>query len=105
MVNQWDDHEVVNNRYPVERRCSCAPAANTSPAEGRFFGEVGIDAETEDLTESLMDSDCGMLFAEAIEPAAKTTCPPRHPEAGIASRVFVFAFAVELGPRGSGFHP
>jgi alkaline phosphatase D len=47
------------------------PAANTSPAQGyQFFGEVDIDAETEVFTVSLKDLDGGVLFTQAVEPAA-----------------------------------
>ncbi|WP_205324246.1 alkaline phosphatase [Glycomyces sp. YM15] len=47
------------------------PAANTSPAMGyQFFGEVGIDAETEMFTVSLKDLDGNTLFLKTLEPAA-----------------------------------
>jgi alkaline phosphatase D len=47
------------------------PAANTSPAQGfQFFGEVGIDAETEMFHVSLKDLDGNTLFSKTLEPAA-----------------------------------
>ncbi|MDA1360657.1 alkaline phosphatase D family protein [Glycomyces luteolus] len=47
------------------------PAANTPPALGyQFFGEVGIDAETEMLTVALKDLDGNTLFLKTLEPAA-----------------------------------
>jgi phosphodiesterase/alkaline phosphatase D-like protein len=71
MVNQWDDHEIVDNWYPGEiLDLPQYTEKNTFPAQGRqFFGEVAIDAETEVFTVSLKDLDGTPLFTQAIEPA------------------------------------
>ena len=48
------------------------PAANTSPAAGfQFFGEVEIDAESEELTVTLRGVDGAALFEKQLEPAPR----------------------------------
>lgn len=45
------------------------PRPNTSPAEGsQFFGEVGIDGATQELTVTLRDVEGGALWSRTLQP-------------------------------------
>ncbi len=54
---------------PQAMYVAAPPRANTSPAEGsQFFGEVGIDAVTRQLTVTLRDVEGQALFTQTLDP-------------------------------------
>ncbi len=48
---------------------AAAPRPNTSPAEGsQFFGEVGIDGTSQELTVTLRDVEGAALWSKTLQP-------------------------------------
>ncbi|WP_134766190.1 alkaline phosphatase D family protein [Nocardioides sp. 1609] len=57
---------------PVADFVAAPPAPNASPAQGfQFFGEVGIDAGTQQLTVTLRDVDGAAIYERTLDPARR----------------------------------